>query len=61
MTMSRSARRRTVLRAVAEWRHGRPHAAWSVLDQAGMREHWPEFQRSVLAQARRRYVTAMRR
>jgi len=46
-------------RAAVAWRVGRPHLAWQILDQAGMRDDWREFQRVALQRARDNYRARM--
>jgi hypothetical protein len=59
--MSRSQRHRVLTRAVALWRTGQPHKAWTVLHDAGMEAYWPTFQRTAFRKAREQYVRAISR
>jgi hypothetical protein len=56
VTQSQSVRRRAFRRAAEAWRAGRPHTAWEILAEAGLSDHWREFQRTALRVARRRYL-----
>jgi len=38
---------------------GRPHRAWQTLQEAGMAELWPTFQKVALQYARQRYEDQM--
>jgi len=44
---------------VTAWRASRPHEAWTILADAGMRELWPHFQRIMLRRARDHYRSRM--
>lgn len=59
--LTRSARVRVLQRARDAWTAGKPHTAWQILAEAGMAAHWPEFQRTALAHARRGFTRAMTR
>lgn len=59
--MSRPWQHRVLRRAVLAWRDDRPHQAWAILAEAGMADHWPAFQRAMLADARERYLARMGR
>ena len=50
------ARVRAFKRAAVAWRAGRPHQAWEILATSGFGDHWKEFQRQALSQARARYL-----
>jgi hypothetical protein len=52
-------RHRALRQAVQAWRVGRPHRAWQILAEAGMADHWQEFQRVALRRARERFLARM--
>lgn len=56
---SQSVRRRAIRHAAEAWRAGKPHRAWEIMAEAGLLDHWREFQRTALRVARRRYLRYM--
>ena len=52
-------RERALTRAAVAWLNGQPHTAWEIINQAGLRELWPEFQRTALRRARRHFLARM--
>ena len=52
-------RERIFTRAAVAWMNGQPHTAWEIITQAGLRAHWPEFQRTALRRARRHFLARM--
>lgn len=59
--LSRTARRRVLMRAVAAWQASKPHTAWEILAQAGMAHYWPYLRRALLRANRERFERTMSR
>lgn len=59
MSTRPSQRHRTLVRAARAWKAGKPHTAWEIMHAAGLDRDWPQLQRALLADARRRFEGKM--
>ena len=60
-TNAKLTRYRAFHRAAVAWRAGYPHQAWEIITEAGYGNHYAQFVRECLHQARQDYQVAIER